>query len=338
MNTSNNEPGLEELLREVGPRGSPSAQTKSDVHAAVHAEWQTVVAKRRKRHRIMGWSVAAGLTAMAVAVGLGLQFMGSPAQPVAMVAKVDGQFQAQADRVWDVRTAGDTIMAGQSVRTDGHSHAALALGKQLSLRLDSNTVVEVLAANRVALKSGALYVDSLGQPGDDPLSIETSAGTVRHVGTQYQVRTQGDGIDVSVREGRVAISHSGGSTTGNAGEKIHVTPAGDIARTSLSSRDSEWSWTTSTATAFDIENQPLAFFLKWVARETGRRLVYATPLAQSAAEELKLKGSTAGLDPDAALAAVLATTHLRRTGADDTLLEISLDSATDSAGSPRPTP
>jgi ferric-dicitrate binding protein FerR (iron transport regulator) len=180
-------------------------------------------------------------------------------------------------------------------------------------------------------------VDSPGEPGKDPLKVETTLGTLPHVGTQYQVRIQGSGIDVGVREGRVAISRADSDITGNAGEHIHVTSAGDIIRTALSPRDPVWAWTASTAAVFDINDRPLATFLEWVARETGRRLAYASPQAQSAAGKIRLKGSITGLNPDAALAAVLATTQLRRTGSDDAVLEIGLADAIDPGPGARPT-
>ena len=66
------------------------------------------------------------------------------------------------------------------------------------------------------------------------------------------------------------------------------------------------------APEFDIDNQSLASFLQWIARETGRHVVYSTPQAEAAAQAVKLRGSIAGLDADVALATVLATTQLRR--------------------------
>jgi hypothetical protein len=66
------------------------------------------------------------------------------------------------------------------------------------------------------------------------------------------------------------------------------------------------------APAFDINDRPLADFLLWVARETGRTIVYRSAAAESAAREVRLNGSIAGLDPDTALTTVLSTTQLRR--------------------------
>lgn len=67
-------------------------------------------------------------------------------------------------------------------------------------------------------------------------------------------------------------------------------------------------------------------FADWVARETGRKVVYQSPAAQSAAGELRLRGSIAGLDPDTALNAVLSTTQLRRYQTQDESIGIALAS------------
>ncbi|HEY5810959.1 MAG TPA: hypothetical protein VIT67_23510, partial [Povalibacter sp.] len=67
-------------------------------------------------------------------------------------------------------------------------------------------------------------------------------------------------------------------------------------------------WATNIAPVFDIERQPLSEFLEWVARETGKQLVYATPEVRARAEQLILRGSVSNLPPEQAFAAVLATT------------------------------
>jgi hypothetical protein len=61
---------------------------------------------------------------------------------------------------------------------------------------------------------------------------------------------------------------------------------------------------------FAIEQRTLPEFLVWVSRETGRDLEFTSPQLQSSAAEIVLRGSIAGLRPETALAAVMATTPL----------------------------
>jgi ferric-dicitrate binding protein FerR (iron transport regulator) len=153
---------------------------------------------------------------------------------------------------------------------------------------------------------------------------------VKHVGTQYEVRTQADAVLVAVREGRVLVTSSTSSNTGEAGQVLRLSTEGELTRSMLAATDPHWQWTLQAAPEFDIENQSLASFLQWIARETGRHVVYSSPQAQTAAAGVKLRGSIEGLDADAALAAVLSTTQFRRYQTDASEIAIELP-AIDSA-------
>ena len=72
------------------------------------------------------------------------------------------------------------------------------------------------------------------------------------------------------------------------------------------------SWAQSVAPPFTIENRSLDEFLSWVARETGRQLVYGSTEVAREAESTVLKGSVAELASEQAIGAVLATTPLLR--------------------------
>jgi ferric-dicitrate binding protein FerR (iron transport regulator) len=335
------EAGIEELLRQVGARDEPSAEMTAEVEAVVHAEWQAMVGERQRKRRTLTWGVAAGFVAVVAASTFALRFMTLGAGPVAMIAEVDGHVQAAtASDQWSERGVGQQLGVGERIQTDDRSRAALSLAG-LSLRMDRSTTLRVAATDRVVLEAGALYVDS--PPTADgaiarTLDVQTHAGTVRHVGTQYQVRTHADDIEVSVREGRVTITNAAFTSNGEAGEKIRVTARGEVSRGALSPHAADWQWVTEVAPQFDINDQPLSTFLRWVARETGRKLVYASAEAQAAADSVKLRGSIAGLDPDTALTAVLATTQLRRYETQDESLGIALATATDSKPAARPTP
>jgi hypothetical protein len=90
--------------------------------------------------------------------------------------------------------------------------------------------------------------------------------------------------------------------------------------------DPSWRWAAHTAPLFDINERTFASFAEWVARETGRKVVYASNDAQRTANQVTLRGSIAGLDPDTALSAVLSTTQLRRYETKEELIGIALAS------------
>ena len=310
-----NDSSLEELLREVGARDEPSADAMRDVRAAVHTEWHAMVEERRRHRRSIAWRVAASLVLAVLIATFARRFVEPVPVQVASVVNIDGRMMYMGDGGDALAGAvGQAVLVGETMQTDHGSRAALAFPSGLSLRIDQATRFTIAAADRIELTSGALYIDApAANASNDSLTISTPAGSVRHVGTQYEVRTHANSIQVSVREGRVLVTAANGSNnTGEAGQMLRLSATGEVTRSTLAATDPRWQWTLEAAPVFDIDNQTLSSFLQWIARETGRRVVYSSPKAEAAATEVKLRGSIAGLDADAALAAVLSTTQLRR--------------------------
>jgi hypothetical protein len=335
-----NDASIEELLREVGARNEPSPATAHEVMSAVHAEWRDIVLQRRQQQRVVAWRIAAGVALAVLVSTFAYRFMAPEATQVARVAHVDGHLLADADDTDpEIRVPGQAIRVGDTVQTDAKSRAAVSFPDGLSLRLDHATSLTVDATDRITLASGAIYIDapSSSVGNRDSLTVNTRAGSVQHVGTQYEVRTQADAMLVSIREGRVLVTSSTSSNTGEAGQVLRLSTQGELTRSLLAATDPHWQWTLQAAPTFDIENQSLAAFLQWIARETGRHVVYSSPQAEAAAAGVKLRGSVAGLDADAALAAVLSTTQFRRYQTDASEIAIELP-AIDSSVATRPTP
>jgi ferric-dicitrate binding protein FerR (iron transport regulator) len=302
---------IDQLLREVGARDLPAADVMNEVRQAVHDEWRAMVEQRTRRNRFIAYGVAASVAVAALAVTISLQFTATPPNPVASVARVEGvlQLDPAGSGDWHAAKAGEQIAAGDMIRTDAGTRAALDFGNGVSVRVDTESLLSLAAADRVVLDHGGLYVDADPRVATQhPLAIETAYGSVRHLGTQYQVRTARNSIEVGIREGRIEITNASGTHAGAAGEQLIVQGEGAITRATISPQDERWQWATHIAPPFDIDHQPLADFLDWIARETGRQLVYATPEVQSHAQQLILRGSVSDLAPEQALAAVVATT------------------------------
>jgi ferric-dicitrate binding protein FerR (iron transport regulator) len=314
---------FEALLKEVGGRSAPSSQIFEEVRAAVHAEWRASVAAHARRRRWTRLAVAASVL-LVVLAGVAVQRttqIGGAQLAVDLTYSTGDVFVTPAGREAQRVKVGERFAAGDSLATKA-GRAALRLGDDLEVRVDEDTLLRLIAPDRIELAAGTLYADADKGGSGRPLTIDTRLGAVRHVGTQYQVRAEASRLEILVREGRVEIAAAGAVSSGVAGERVQVDARGSVVRTAIAREDPAWRWTTRAGPPFDIENQTLDEFLTWVARETGRELVYDTPQAQAAARELKLRGSIAGLDPHAALAAVLSTTQLRRLAADEAELRI----------------
>src|SRR5262249_48159652 len=106
--------GIEALLRQVGAREEPSAAMMAEVEAAVHAEWQTMAA-RRQRRRTVGWGMAASFVVVVAAATFGLRYLNGPS-PVATIADIDGHVLVASgggllsSERWSERASGQQVM------------------------------------------------------------------------------------------------------------------------------------------------------------------------------------------------------------------------------------
>jgi ferric-dicitrate binding protein FerR (iron transport regulator) len=188
---------------------------------------------------------------------------------------------------------------------------ALVLAGGVAVRLDEDTEVRVDRADSLAVSRGAVYIDAGSTGASMPLRVQTPYGSVRHLGTQYEVRLLEDALSVSVREGRIALDRADASLQGSAGERLLVSSAGSVQRGRIAADASAWDWIAGVTPPFEIDSRPLPEFLAWAGRELGREVVFATPAAEAQAGQVVLRGSVEGLTPDQAVDAVLVSTTLR---------------------------
>jgi ferric-dicitrate binding protein FerR (iron transport regulator) len=223
---------------------------------------------------------------------------------------------------WRPAVSKQPLRARETLQTGADGRAALTVARSISLRLDHHTRIAFIDSRRIEVLSGAVYVDSGIAPGARrELFLVTPAGAVRHVGTQYEVRLVSGGTRIRVREGRVELSGSTGSSEQlSAGEQLFVARDGGHRREPALAHGDDWSWIGEVAAPFEIEGRPLREFLDWFARETGSSIVFADPQAETEAATAVLHGSISGLRPDEALQVVLPTTRLRGTLRDGNLL------------------
>lgn len=303
---------LAALLRSAGPRPTPAADITAEVRAAVAAEWRaTVAARQPKRRFTQPWlALAASVAVVAVAVGIALPRWKAAGGPVVTVARVtgDAEIRHSTDGTWQPLTATSPVAASDEIRTSGSGRVALRRADGLEVRLDTDTQLAFAGGERARLATGSVYVDA-GAPGSGrgEFVVGTPYGDVRHVGTQYLASVQVDALLVAVREGSIAIDRGQVPAVARAGESLAVHQDGSVARAQVDPHGQAWHWAAAVAPEFTIDGRSLDEFLAWAGRETGRRIVYSSADAAREAEQTQLKGSTSGLSPEAAVAAVFAS-------------------------------
>lgn len=313
-----NDQDLERLLKSAGPRERPPADVERAVRAGLHAEWQKMLrANRGRRNRLGAFALAASVAIAAVGAWIaGTQSAGTPVA-VGTLADTAGEVREKAGLLpgWRVMDDGDVVVAGRTLETGADGRAAVALPGGMSLRLDRGTRIALVDASRLRLERGALYLDSgAGRPRTAQLRVETSAGTVRHVGTQYELRLVDAGVQLRVREGRVEFrSPAGAVTHGQVGEQLVIFGDGRVERGVAPRHGPSWDWIADAAPNVDIEGMSLARFLTWAGRELGCEVTLAGEIRESDLAAVVVHGSTAGLPPAEALQAVLVTTSFEAT-------------------------
>jgi hypothetical protein len=229
------------------------------------------------------------------------------------VAAGDVQVTAGFFDGWKPIAAGEPLLAGQSLETGSAGRSALTLPGGVSARMDHDTRLTLASAGEIELERGALYIDADSKSAvDTRLDVRTPSGSVRHVGTQYEVRLVGSAVRLRVREGRVEWqSRDGDREQSLAGQQLTIAGDGTVQRQPAPTYGENWNWVAEAAPGIDIEGLLLADFLNWAGRELGREIRYDRPETAEEAATIVLHGSISGLTPVDALEAVLATTHLR---------------------------
>ena len=298
------------LIARAGRRPSPAADMQESVRAAVEQAWRESTARRRFRHRSLWLLAAASLAALTA----GLLWVGSRHEPVAPAdvatfVAARGMVSVSGTPSQELVVAGRQLPAGATVST-GSSGYALITDASVAVRIGPDTTLLLEKGGHVRLTRGRLYGETADPAtGGPPLVIDTPLGRVSHFGTQFQVVMASGGMDVSVRTGRVSVTEKDGrSQRLGRGEGVQVLRDGAVHRIAVSPFGASWAWVNALEPDFPIDGRSLADFLAWYTRETGLKLVLLGGTTAVAVSHTTLSGSIAGLTPNQALAAIMATT------------------------------
>jgi ferric-dicitrate binding protein FerR (iron transport regulator) len=298
------------LLRLAGPRPAVSAERVARVKGAAREAWQRSVARERQRRRTL---VVATLLA---AAGLAFVFLRparrpepSPPAPVVAVVDIARGSGAGTGPSPGRLAVGAAVRAGEAIATPPGGRLSLRLVSGASLRIDGSTRLRLESPVELTLEEGGVYVDS-GGAGRGP-RIATPLGTVTDAGTQFETRLRSDRLRVRVREGRVSVAGPGAEQTAAAGEELTVDRSGAMHRASVPVTGPDWSWALGLSPGFEVDGQTLAAFLESLGRETHWRFRFSPKGLEARTARIVLHGSLAGLAPEEALEAALATSGLR---------------------------
>lgn len=317
---------LEPLFGVAGRRPRLPEHELAPIRAAARGAWR----RQLQRAAVRRWAGSAvGLAAGALLV-VGLLARDARTvgrgSPTAAASPVEvGELLLEVGEVTVLGPDGaipDGLRAGSTVVTGRGGRAAVRLSGGTSVRIDVESTVRLEAATLVALDRGAVYVDSNPRSPHAPIAVVTPLGTVRHRGTQFEVRLFDDlsapaasgaavALRVTVREGALDVDRGGRAFEARAGVELTLRADGSLEQSSAPSHGATWDWTQEAAPPFPIEGSTLAAFLDWVSRETALPWRFGDSSLEAIARETILHGSIAGLTPEEALSVVLPGCGLR---------------------------
>ena len=311
------EEDVSRLLRLAGRRMDVPETATARVREAARLQWRIVLQARRRRRVVRVASLMAAAVALALVIGLRLGHGPDragvpPAQSVAVRVERSRGAAVRATTADGTPLALATsvdLVAGAWLETPADGRTALRADGRVSVRLDTDTRVQVLSASSYRLDRGGLYVDTGSESAPANLSVRTAQALVRDIGTQFELRADAGVTRVRVRAGTIVLDGEGEAARAGAGTALHV-EHGAITRRAIAIYGPDWAWAEQIAPEFALEGRSLRTFLDWAARETGWTMRIASPDLARSADGIWLHGSAAGLTPSQALEAVLPTCGL----------------------------
>jgi hypothetical protein len=287
---------VERLIKIAGPRPAVRADVAARVKANVRDAWRAEVGASRTRGRFI-WTLP---LAAAIATAVVLTITHTPqttVQPwvVAHVERVTGATPG-------LKIGASVIARSTIVTTEGRASFRLADGT--SLRLDTHSRLRFDTPHRLALESGAVYIDTARRG----IRLQTPFGLVRDIGTRFEVRLTPASARIRVRNGEVVFMNQ----HAHRGEQLDVVN-GEVKTSRTATWGDEWDWAMELAPPFELEGAHVTQFLAWVSGETGLDVIYDSPATAHRAEATTMHGSRAAVRPDVAAKAFLPTAGLQAT-------------------------
>ena len=286
-----------DLLGSTGGRESVDARRVAEIKQAIRPAWEQAVqaaegAAERQRPASGsllggGRSWTRGLLVAATVLGLtsvawwSLTRWDGSADSTFTVAGARGAFVVDSEPR-QLLAPGDSLGVDAVVVTGAEEGGFLSLvaADGRSVRLDAGGRLVLAGEHGLELLEGRVYVDHESSPSERPtrgFGVSTAVGTVTEIGTQFEVELRpgerGQVLHAVVRSGRVLLEDGSRREHVEAGEEL-VLEDGKLYRRPVDPASERWAWVLASAPPLELADATTHDLLRWLARETGRLLIY----------------------------------------------------------------
>lgn len=305
---------LDELLRKALETAPLDQASLDRIKAATTREWRAATQRaparldRTRRLWIGALATAAGIAGLIV-LGVVTRSGGEPAVVGTLSRLHAGSIEVRWAFVRHrALRVGDALRVGETIVARGPALVSLAGGG--NLRIAAGSAIEMSSKTRLTLERGLIYLDTPPEtPGAGKLQLMTSAGLIEHLGTAYEVLSDGSSVRIRVREGKIRLVNAANTVIAGQGTELTAGSQG-VSNRKVDPYGAEWDWVATLAPEFNTDGRSLFEFLQWASRELGRQLEFADPRAEEIARRTILHGSIRGDGARDSLSNVIQTTSL----------------------------
>jgi ferric-dicitrate binding protein FerR (iron transport regulator) len=308
---------MAQLIRSAGRREAPPVDHYESVRAASHRAWQEKLAERRAPWSRQLLAIAASVAFVILSGLMFLNYTRLAVEPAAVLTVALGPseiLRADEERWAAFDTPGMSLATGDRIRTG--AGAAFEFEDGTALRVMAGSNFAIAGPRQIDLSSGTLYLDSGDAAANQPVEIVTSWGRVTDIGTQFEVSASDSGLRVRVRSGLVVLTDHSllQAFSGTAGDELELVGRGAnsrLTRGTVPRNDESWAWAEALALAPASSPGSIREYLTWIARETGREMIFDSSSTEIQAELRSFTGDPSGFSPMELLNMIAATSDFR---------------------------
>jgi hypothetical protein len=301
---------IDDLLETHGKRIQPDDLMKRRAMKNVKAHWQANLERQQTQKSIFHNHLLRVAATVLLFVGAGVFLKYSEFNNTTGIFTteqfVQGEILYSTDGNSWYKSKQKYIEQGVWLKTSKDSFTNITLFDNSQLRINQNTIVEFVNLKEVRIVSGEIYHDADNASKTNPLKVNTSLGSIQHIGTRYLVNKTESDLKISVRNGLVKVSKDDMTKQIASGKQLSMDSNGIQNEKDITAYDILWNWTQNAGIPFQVKDKSLNDFIVWFAHENGYKIDWNT--LQNKTKRVQLTGNISNLTQSQQIKAIFLST------------------------------